>query len=89
MITIGDFLGTDMPIVSISRVTITGGLNSTQPTEHVAFDGGVWIPEAAATVTIADSVITNRLFRVAQPSLKWPRTSHVQSSTTLPSGSVT
>jgi hypothetical protein len=58
VITIGEFLAADQPTVSISRVTVTGGVNNTQPDEQVTFGGGVWIPNEGATVTITDSVIT-------------------------------
>ena len=63
VITIGEFVGPGgpgQPTVSISRVTITGGLNDS---EGVAAGGGVLIPFAGpgvpvATVAISDSVIT-------------------------------
>jgi hypothetical protein len=54
--------------VSIDGVTITGGLNNTQPDPEVTFGGGVWIPTSqldqppfngpGATVTISNSIIT-------------------------------
>ena len=52
------------PSVSISGVTITGGLNSSSPGPPVTQGGGVEIPQGAfparvgATVTISDSVVT-------------------------------
>ena len=63
VITIGSFVGPGgpaQPTVSISRVTITGGLVRSQ---GVAAGGGVSIPFAgpdvqAAAVTISDSVVT-------------------------------
>ncbi|HEU0335946.1 MAG TPA: hypothetical protein VFR43_05290 [Gaiellaceae bacterium] len=58
VITIGEVFGTAEQTVSISRVTITGGLNNSQPDEQVTFGGGIWVPSSGATVTIADSVIT-------------------------------
>ena len=63
MITVGEPDGIDQPTVSISRVTITGGLNGSTPLPFAALGGGVWIPSGAgnttgATVTISDSVIT-------------------------------
>ena len=54
--------------VSIDGVTITGGVNSTQPDPAVTFGGGVWIPTSqldhppfngtGATVSISNSSIT-------------------------------
>jgi len=62
VITIGELLGPTQPTVSISRVTITGGLNTSKPDSFLTGGGGVWIPQGAgdttgATVTISDSVI--------------------------------
>ena len=66
VVTIGDLTGGTAPAVSISRVTITGGL--TNGSEFggtaIAGPGGVFIPgpdtgnATAATVSISDSVIT-------------------------------
>jgi len=63
VLTIGELEGLESPTVSISGVTITGGLNDSTPQPFAASGGGVWIPPAAgnatgATVTISDSVIT-------------------------------
>jgi hypothetical protein len=61
VLTIGD--GSSRPTVSIERVTITGGLNTSDPGPGFAAGGGIEIPPLAsdnttgATVTIADSVI--------------------------------
>src|SRR5262245_44420404 len=54
--------------VSISGLTITGGVNDSQPDPEVTFGGGIWIPTSqlptppfngtGATVTIDHSVIT-------------------------------
>ena len=54
--------------VSIDGVTMTGGINNTQPDPNVTFGGGVWIPTSqldhppfngtGATVSISNSVIT-------------------------------
>jgi hypothetical protein len=54
--------------VSISGLTITGGVNDSKPDPPVTFGGGIWIPTSqlpvppfngtGATVTIDDSVIT-------------------------------
>jgi hypothetical protein len=74
VITIGAFVGPGgpgQPTVSISRVTITGGLVDT---EGVAAGGGVLIPFAGpgvpvATVAISDSVITGNR---ASPSGLFP-----------------
>jgi hypothetical protein len=72
VVTIGTFGATDEPTVSISGVTITGGVTRTSPestpflgAENVlASGGGVEIPPNAdvtggATVTISNSVITD------------------------------
>jgi hypothetical protein len=64
VLTIGSFLGADDFTVSIRGVTITGGLNESQPDTAVTFGGGIWIPVAedqgaGATVSIANSAITN------------------------------
>src|SRR4051812_38057138 len=65
--------------VSISGLTITGGVNDAQPDPEVTFGGGIWIPTSqlpnppfngpGATVTIDDSVITGNqvMSRVAIP----------------------
>jgi len=55
--------------VSIDGVTITGGVNNSQPDPSVTFGGGVWIPTSqldhppfsgtGATVSISNSVITD------------------------------
>jgi hypothetical protein len=57
VVTIGEFLAPTQPTVSISRVTITGGVNDSSPAPAFAAGGGMRI-ESAAIVTIADSVIT-------------------------------
>lgn len=58
VLTIGAAGAASEPTVSISGVTITGGLN----TATVALGGGVYVPASSgglgATVTIADSVVT-------------------------------
>ena len=58
----------DQLTVSIRGVTITGGVNDSQPDAEVTFGGGIWIPTSqlpvppfngtGATVSIDDSVIT-------------------------------
>jgi hypothetical protein len=63
VITISQLLAVSKPTVLISGVTVTGGLNNSQPSSFFAAGGGVWIPEAVggttgATVTIINSVIT-------------------------------
>jgi len=63
VVTIGQQFAATEPTVSIRGVTITGGLNNSQPDDVVTLGGGVWIPQAAgfatgATVTIADSVVS-------------------------------
>jgi hypothetical protein len=55
VVTVGD--GVSNQTVSISRVTITGGLNDSSPGPAFAAGGGMRI-ESGATVAIADSVIT-------------------------------
>jgi len=70
VVTVGD--GVSKPTVSISRVTITGGLNDST---GVAAGGGVAIPPLAAgnatgaTVSISDSVISGNR---AAPSATFP-----------------
>ena len=69
VVTVGD--GVSKPTVSISRVTITGGLNDST---GVAAGGGVAIPPLAAgnatgaTVSISDSVISGNRAPPARPS---------------------
>ncbi|HZQ64076.1 MAG TPA: hypothetical protein VFA66_02460 [Gaiellaceae bacterium] len=50
------------PTVSISGLTITGGLNTAPVLDGYVHGGGVWVPPSSgglgATVTIADSVVT-------------------------------
>jgi len=60
--------------VSIDGVTITGGVNDSQPDPEVTFGGGVWIPTSqldhppfngtGATVSISSSVITGNTVNV-------------------------
>jgi hypothetical protein len=63
VITIGTLFAPAQPTVSISRVTVTGGLTTTKPSAYWFTEGGgVWIPPAegdttGATVSISDSVI--------------------------------
>ena len=63
VITIGTLFAPTQPTVSISRVTVTGGLTTTKPPAYMFTEGGgVWIPPAeghttGATVSISDSVI--------------------------------
>jgi hypothetical protein len=59
--------------VSIEGVTITGGVNNTQPDAEVTFGGGIWIPTSqldhppfngtGATVSISNSSITGNTVR--------------------------
>jgi hypothetical protein len=59
--------------VSIDGVTITGGVNNSQPDSAVTFGGGIWIPTSqlpdppfngtGATVAITNSVITGNIVR--------------------------
>jgi hypothetical protein len=62
VLTIGD--GTSRPTVSVTGVTVTGGLNTSDPGPGFAAGGGIEIPPLAAdnstgaTVTIADSIVT-------------------------------
>src|SRR5262249_32922215 len=66
VVTIGDPSGSGAPMVSIGRVTITGGVTDSIPGSDAAKGGGVWIPAKAATVAISDSIITGN--RVAPQS---------------------
>jgi hypothetical protein len=74
VITIGDYLAASEPTVSITGVTITGGLTRSSPVSSdyvgkagvMALGGGIFIPPAAnfatgATVSIADSTITGNV----------------------------
>jgi hypothetical protein len=68
VITVGEPSGQGTPAVSISRLTVTGGLNDSQPDQQVTSGGGVWIPSTGATVTITDSLITsNRVTPLSGP----------------------
>ena len=62
VIAIGQFFSGPTITVSLSRLTITGGSNTTAPVPFDPFGGGVWIEPTAAgatnVVTISDSVIT-------------------------------
>jgi hypothetical protein len=64
VITIGTLFAASQPTVSISRITVTGGLTTTKPPAYMFTEGGgVWIPPAeggttGATVSINDSVIS-------------------------------
>src|SRR5262249_7245436 len=63
VITIGSFEANNDITVAIDRVTVTGGVNDSQPSPAVVAGGGVWIPHSAgqttgATVTITRSVVT-------------------------------
>jgi hypothetical protein len=64
VLTIGEFLAATEPTVTISGVTITGGVTQSAGGDDIfAFGGGVEIPPGAdfglgATVTIASSIIT-------------------------------
>ena len=79
VLTIGELDGGDQPTVSVSRVTITGGLNDSAPVPFAASGGGVWIPPsfgntAGATVSISNSVITGNR---AAPEVALPLCGHV------------
>jgi hypothetical protein len=78
VVTIGKWLAPDPPTVSITGVTITGGLNDSQPdtlADHPGFfvaGGGVFIPVAeggatGATVRISNSVITGNRVTAGEP----------------------
>jgi hypothetical protein len=68
VLTIGRSTDPTGQTVSIDGVTVTGGVNSTQPDPEVTFGGGVWIPTSqldhppfngtGATVSISNSIIT-------------------------------
>jgi hypothetical protein len=76
VVKIGSFEGQNEFTVAIDGVTITGGLNDSQPSTSVVAGGGVSIPQSAgdapgATVTISHSVVTGN---------------RVTASTTIPQG---
>jgi hypothetical protein len=63
VLTIGKEGASSEPTVSIQRVTVTGGVNSSVPSAFRAHGGGIYVPPNAdssggATVTIKESVIT-------------------------------
>jgi hypothetical protein len=65
VLTLGKEFAATEPTISISGVTITGGVNTSVPDHAVTHGGGVLIPQAGsfpfhtgATITISDSVIT-------------------------------
>jgi hypothetical protein len=63
VVTIGHFDGDNDLAVGLSRLTITGGLNDSQPSTSIVAGGGVWIPGSAgnapgAMVSINESVIS-------------------------------
>jgi hypothetical protein len=64
VVTIGGFNGDNAGLtVALSRLTIAGGVNDSQPSASIVAGGGVWIPGSAdqvvgATVSIDHSVIT-------------------------------
>jgi len=79
VLTIGEVDGVDQPTVSVSRVTIAGGLNDSAPESFAASGGGVWIPPsfgntAGATVSISDALITGNR---AAPETAVPLCGHV------------
>jgi hypothetical protein len=66
VIRVGD--GTDTPSVSLSRMTITGGLNDSVPFPEIASGGGLLIA-VGATVSLTDSIVTGNR---ATPSATLP-----------------
>jgi hypothetical protein len=65
VLTLGKEFAATEPTISISGVTITGGVNTSVPDHAVTHGGGVLIPQAGsfpfhtgATVTISNSVVT-------------------------------
>src|SRR6266567_2280829 len=65
VLTLGKEFAATEPTISISRVTITGGVNSSVPDHAVTQGGGVRIPQAAgfttgATVTISESTVASQ-----------------------------
>jgi len=77
VLTIGKEFASSEPTVSISGVTVTGGVNNSVPDHAVTQGGGIRIPQAGsfpfktgATVAITDSVITGN--KVASQQLLPP-----------------
>jgi hypothetical protein len=71
VVTVGVYLGESEPTVSVSGVTVSGGVTAASPDDpSVALAGGVWVPRSAAgtgaTVTIANSVITGNRVQARQ-----------------------
>jgi hypothetical protein len=68
VLTIGRATDPTAQTVSIDGVTVTGGVNDSQPDNAVTFGGGIWIPTSqldqppfnglGATVSISNSIIT-------------------------------
>ena len=68
VLTIGRATDPTGQTVSIDGVTVTGGVNDSQPDDSVTFGGGIWIPTSqldqppfngiGATVSISNSVVT-------------------------------
>src|SRR5438093_6873860 len=69
VLTIGRATDPTDETVSIDGVTVTGGVNDSQPGDAVTFGGGIWIPTSqldhppfnglGATVSISNSIITD------------------------------
>jgi hypothetical protein len=94
VLTIGTFLGSVEPTVTISGVTITGGLTGSSEQANLFFGipkaigGGVYIPPAVdftpgATVTISDSAITHNR---AAPTASFAPTAPAPSWPVCPTG---
>jgi hypothetical protein len=70
VLTIGSSDATTEPNVSITRITITGGLNTSVPDPSQPRGGGIWVPPAAgggpgATVSLQNSIITGNAVRAS------------------------
>jgi hypothetical protein len=99
VLTIGRSTDPTGQTVSIDGVTVTGGVNSTQPDPEVTFGGGVWIPTSqldhppfngtGATVSISNSIITGNT--VTSNSFIPPQTfcAHGRVASTAAAGSTT
>ena len=87
--------------VAIDGVTITGGVNSTQPDPETTFGGGIWIPTSqldhppfngtGATVSISNSAITGNVVTsssVIPPGFCGPRACGFNSGGGIDNGGV-
>ena len=101
VVTIFRATASDQLNVTIDGVTVTGGVNSTQPDPEVTFGGGIWIPTSTldhppfngtgATVAISNSEITGNVVTsnsVIPPGFCGPRACGFNSGGGIDNGGV-